>query len=337
MASKRIESVDVAKGIAILSIVVGHVQFFDAGGYDVTGAWLYQFHVPLFFVVAGYFLSDKHRLRAFVAAKAFRLLVPYVLTAGVIVAVAALLQATRGSTWPSVYAQPIDALFAAAYGCGSWLVPTPAHIAPIGALWFLPALFIALVVCRLLLQLKHGLLLTIPIAAVCLVSARALWLPFSIQSAGVATLFVAAGYWLKGRSFLEKKPGPVLLLVCACVFVIAGIYNLHLSFASLISLGNIAFSLVIALSSSVLVLFASRLVDDRVKPLSRVLAWFGRSSLVVLCAHALLLDVGLRTVIATTGLTGNALSAVDLAVQLAVLAACVGAFKHVPGLRRVFY
>ena len=339
MSSKRIEAVDVAKGIAIITMVIGHIQFFDAAGYDLTGRWIYQFHMPLFFVIAGYFLSTKHPLGKFVKGKVFRLLVPYLAINLVVVIVTALVWAINGgNSWPMLFAQPKDALFALLYGCGSWLVPTPADIAPIGATWFLLAMFIAIVFCRVCLMLKHGLLLTIPVAIVCLATAHVIWLPFSLQSAGVASLFIAAGYYLKQHDFLRKPISPLLVLVSVCIFVIAGIYDLKISIASLFTAGNVLFSLVIALSGSLLFLNISRAVDDHAKPVARFLTFFGKSSMVVLCVHSLLLNLGFRTFLAAlTGLDGNLLSCVDLPLQLAICAGCVAAFKHIPGIRRIFY
>ena len=339
MSSKRIESVDVAKGIAIICMVIGHIHFFNTAGADVTERWIYQFHMPLFFVIAGYFLSTKHPIDEFVKGKALRLLVPYLVINLMLLVVNAVVWTWHdGNAWPLLLAQPKDVLLALLYGTGSWIVPTPADIAPIGATWFLLAMFIAIVFCRVCLRFKHGLLLTIPFAVICFLTARIFWMPFSLQSAGVASLFIAAGYWLKQHDFLRKPISPLLVLISVGIYVIAGIYNLEISLASLFTRGNVLFALVIALSGSLLFLNVSRLIDEHAKPVAHFLTFFGKSSMVVLCVHSLLLNLGLRTLLASfTGLDGNLLSCIDLPLQLAICAGCVVAFKRIPGIRRIFY
>ena len=48
-ARKRIEYVDVAKGIAILSVIVGHTfSAYDPG--SLLNRFIYSFHMPLFFI-----------------------------------------------------------------------------------------------------------------------------------------------------------------------------------------------------------------------------------------------------------------------------------------------
>ena len=53
--SKRIEYLDIAKGVGILLVVLGHNDF------EVISLFvqrlIYSFHMPLFFFLSGYFLN----------------------------------------------------------------------------------------------------------------------------------------------------------------------------------------------------------------------------------------------------------------------------------------
>ena len=64
--------IDVAKGLGILFIVLGHV---------VPNAWmnqiLYSFHVPLFFILSGFTYQCKSDKKRFYVSKGKRLLIPY--------------------------------------------------------------------------------------------------------------------------------------------------------------------------------------------------------------------------------------------------------------------
>lgn len=48
----RIKFLDIAKGIAILAIIAGHT------GPDWVKQFVFTFHVPVFFIISGYFLKE---------------------------------------------------------------------------------------------------------------------------------------------------------------------------------------------------------------------------------------------------------------------------------------
>lgn len=52
---KRIEYIDIAKGIGMILVVIGHC----INDKTFPGTWIYSFHMPLFFVLSGLCFSDK--------------------------------------------------------------------------------------------------------------------------------------------------------------------------------------------------------------------------------------------------------------------------------------
>ncbi len=84
-AQARTPWVDTAKGVGIILVVVGHtLRGLDGSGVLPAGwkfvdAWIYAFHMPLFFFLAGLFLehSTRRPLGAFIDSKARRILWPY--------------------------------------------------------------------------------------------------------------------------------------------------------------------------------------------------------------------------------------------------------------------
>jgi len=50
---KRILYFDIAKGIAILAVIIGHL----GGLPDILGRFIFSFHMPLFFLISGYFMK----------------------------------------------------------------------------------------------------------------------------------------------------------------------------------------------------------------------------------------------------------------------------------------
>ena len=68
----RLVEFDVLKGISILLVIIGHARpFFPI--YE----FIYSFHVPLFFIVSGYFFSNKDSLWGAIVKFSKQLLKPY--------------------------------------------------------------------------------------------------------------------------------------------------------------------------------------------------------------------------------------------------------------------
>lgn len=304
-ARPRIEFVDVAKGIAILSIVAGHVGFINPDAESLLVRIVFPYHVPVFYLIAGYFLTDHQPFVRFAKQKARRLLVPYVLTCLFIVAVVAFLSALRGTANPpTIYTTARDALKASLYGSGT-LVPEGFQI--IGAIWYLEALFIALLEMRLLIG--HEVLAPIVVLALGVGSALTaqdlgIWLPFNIQSGFFGGLFVYVGHLMK-RAELMGRPWRTSTVIAfaaalACVYV-WGVHKGCLTYAVQAYPGANWLGIPFSVCASVLVLCASWLIDRYAPPAKRFLAWWGKNSLDVLCVHLVCLDCGLAFVLTKLG------------------------------------
>ena len=55
--TKRLEYLDVTKGFSILLIVLGHIYTKE----NVINAYMYSFHVPIFFIISGMLLKYKNK------------------------------------------------------------------------------------------------------------------------------------------------------------------------------------------------------------------------------------------------------------------------------------
>lgn len=106
MASQRIEYLDAVKGFAIFLVVVGHAILWNAPDWElniqfdahnpsalyrgIIFQWIYSFHMPLFFMISGFFLKSidagmvglqkRSHLKQTIISKSQRLLVPYFVT-----------------------------------------------------------------------------------------------------------------------------------------------------------------------------------------------------------------------------------------------------------------
>lgn len=122
----RSESIDVARGIAIILVVLGHNRALSTAWPSLVAA-IFLFHVPLFFLLSGRVLRPEHPLSA-APRLSRRLLAPFAVAA-VLVGVAKCV--TRAESLP-------ETLLGIAWATGQTL--------PWSHLWFLPALFLALLV-----------------------------------------------------------------------------------------------------------------------------------------------------------------------------------------------
>lgn len=68
----RLEWIDIAKGLAIIFVVVGH-----ATGASILGKYIYSFHMPLFFIISGMcFVRGKYNYGEFLMKRFRQLIIP---------------------------------------------------------------------------------------------------------------------------------------------------------------------------------------------------------------------------------------------------------------------
>ena len=74
---------DVAKGILIICVVIGHVINFEYFLTSVVKTVIYAFHMPAFFIISGILMNPEklknQTFRSFVKRKIKRFIIPYVL------------------------------------------------------------------------------------------------------------------------------------------------------------------------------------------------------------------------------------------------------------------
>jgi fucose 4-O-acetylase-like acetyltransferase len=77
---ERNDTIDIMKGIGIISVVLGHCGLLPPKIIH----FIYSFHMPLFFIIAGYFYKERGVV-ASLQKDAKRLLFPYVVFATIFV------------------------------------------------------------------------------------------------------------------------------------------------------------------------------------------------------------------------------------------------------------
>ena len=263
---ERLTYLDVAKGIGILLVVIGHVYAFNRQIVDrFFVIWLYSFHMPLFFIISGMLIAykDEKDIWKFVKKRIKGILIPYVFFSIFSIIVFAIVNDFSRE----VFVQNVKATI-----CG----------VGIDTLWFLPALFFGEVIffiLRNLLKNKY---------VICIISAIIYTLGnFMMKDYGLICLFlgricIAVGFIMIGNytmNLIRKRNMPWYgLIVIAILSVILSKIN------GLVDLNNLVFNnhilyLINSLIGTYLILEISKLID-----IDEITYW-GRNTLIVMATH----------------------------------------------------
>jgi len=70
---KRLDYIDMAKGIGIILVVLGHIIYTE----ESIRVWISSFHMPLFFLIAGIVMAIKNESNIDIRKKFNSLIIPY--------------------------------------------------------------------------------------------------------------------------------------------------------------------------------------------------------------------------------------------------------------------
>lgn len=332
--NKRLDSFDIAKGIAILCVILGHL-----GIYNIVRT-VYVFHMPIFFIISGYFLSQRQEFKTFCKNKARGLLLPYYCTCFFICILSIPLAIfLKHSVLKTVWNWIGGSLYAAGIVEVHGLIPhMPIFI---GALWFLWALFWGLLAVRWILDTfpeKYHLLIIASVAWIGYQTAQTIWLPLDIQAGLTAMIFIYIGYVAKKEQVLSRPHSPAILALC--IGTVAWCIKYFKGFGMVSNYyGNGLMNIFGALAATYLILLVCGKLEN-LSVLSSVLTWYGRNSIIILAFHIIELDLlpwnqilifiqrfGLSKTIALLGI-----------VALKITWATTGVFvvKNIPLLRKVY-
>ena len=128
MEKNRIIYFDIAKGIGMLCVILGHLSL------SAINMVVFTFHMPLFFIISGYFMK-KQDTRLVIHKKFRQLLIPYFLTCLAIAGVSIVKDLLLGRTDELAH-NLLLWCYAGFYGSGN-PYSHPFYVKAIGAIWFL--------------------------------------------------------------------------------------------------------------------------------------------------------------------------------------------------------
>ena len=319
----RLGYIDVAKGIGILCVMLGHF------GIQAIDKVVFTFHMPLFFLISGYFINDNVSIWEFVKRKISRLLVPYYVTGVSICFLLILADIVRG-LWNQI---PIDfwnIIIAILYGS---CLDVTKQIHGIGAIWFLWALFWSTLMVRIFCKLKwRGAIWIWVLALASYLTSLFIWLPLSIQQGGCAAIFVYFGWKLKQIDLKKYIKNIWLMLFAFGVFVLQILFDIRVDMAkNTYDLGVV--SVLGAVIICFLVLCVSNIIcSTRMPIISRVLCFWGKYSLIMLCFHQIEMRVfpwSIVTYILKSMEMTRWFNCVAIPIRIVLCTVCTGIFVYI--------
>lgn len=288
MEKNRIQFIDIARGIAIICIILGHM------GSNSINRVVFTFHVPIFYFITGYFTNNKIPVRNFIKNKFKTLLIPYACTCLVIILLAMIKSGILYGTDAAIQSI-LEWLFASLYGAGGTL-KAPFYIIPIGAIWFLWATFWGSMFLRCSLNLKRGyrMVMVSLLFIIGYWSREWMWFPYSIQAGCCATLFMYLGYLLreskdklKELSMETKIAGTIMAFLVWLEFI----KNFKSFWLVSCDIGRGAIDIFGCICGCYIVVLVSRFIEKHIKLLADALAFLGKYSLFMLCVHIVELNL----------------------------------------------
>ena len=278
MKQQRLEWVDVAKGMGMFFVIVGHCN-----GENFLQILLYAFHMPLFFFLSGLFILGRKEspLIDQIKRKSKQLLIPLYVFSIVL----------------GLYSYTIAYLSGNDFSISNRLIGMLLQFKGgefHGSLWFLSCLFIMstamLLICRLTAFDKFGGVICAMISLIGSVYVKYVGvdLPWCIELAAVNMIFMWLGVYIsRNPNIVRFSPGIFFLSVIVFVaFAYMNYYHLETitdEFKN--QLGIIPLFYIAAISGIYVIVLLSQ------KCGGKLLNWMGKNSLLLYCLHFLLLLV----------------------------------------------
>lgn len=272
MKERNVE-IDIMKGIAILCVMLGHTTWIPGW----LGTFIYSFHMPLFFIVSGYFAKTYSKYQGsgweYVIKNLRQLVVPYFIIGG-LSCIYPLIQAIYYSDYSLVTHKAIALVLALDRTWADTLFD--ADVAPI---WFLLALFWGRMIFYWLSRWDKWL---IPVSLVLSIAMILLHphvvTPLCIGRGFEGLCFITIGWVYRKYSFpLWIKIISVIGWVCSMWLGSMDMYFYRYSCMPIDIIG--------ACGGTLVIYYVSKGIAKTF--LKSFFAWCGRNSLVILGAHTI--------------------------------------------------
>lgn len=263
---QRVDTFDIMKFVGIILVIVGHMT-------GLFREFIFSFHMPLFFILAGYFYHQRS------IAESFRLDVKHLVYPYMLTAVAIFLTYSLCSTFKDDIS--LKHWFAAmCYGSGSTEHTSLflAHVPAIGAIWFLLALFWCKNIFNVIVHyLKYWYVTSIVVSLIAIAVDRYLInLPWAILPGAGAVMFYATGYYIKLHAGF-RKINPFLATLCILVWIVSFL-KFGLIGMVICSYPNFLINVIGAFGGTYVLFLVSDVLSTCRYPMRKMMIWGGKTA-----------------------------------------------------------
>lgn len=275
---KRVEWIDVCKGLGIILVVLGHTPI-----PMFLGDLIFSFHMPLFFFLSGYlFQSNKYKnFFSFFKRKVHTILVPYAFFATIVYLFWVFIGRTHGDgsridipVW-----KPLVGIFYSV-GTDDWLVFNI-------PLWFLTCIMVVEIAFFAISKQPENKIILITIVCSIIGCFLSLFLPFrlpwSLDTAFTGLVFFSNGYLLRENIKKLLKLNKLSRFIIALLLITLNILFVHLNGRidmNSNTYNNYFYFYIAAFTGIFSVILISQLIKK-----NKILSYFGVYSLIVLALH----------------------------------------------------
>lgn len=278
LPKKRIEYLDIARGIAIILMIIGHIVDF---GWKRNA--IFSFHMPLFVIISGMFYREK-KIIPFVTNIIKKLILPYIIVILITNIIREFAIDNNGDIFSILKSYIKQILYSYSY------LKVKTNIKPIGVLWFFPFLAIIRIIFYILKRICKEDDALLGVFCLCIsyigyiLGIKGKWLLYSADVAFSGVILYYIGYIfykhrILDRIFENKK------LICAILLI----WILGIKFGSIeLAVRNYPgglFSIATAVCGTIIILKISMVIEKKAKVLTKVLSWFGKNSMYILLIH----------------------------------------------------
>ena len=268
LKKKRIEYIDITKGIAILLMIVGHTL--QAGW---KRSLIYSFHMPLFILISGFLYKENKSIKTTLITIVKKLLLPCFIT----LIITDILKYLIYHDSLNCNQLIMQIILSHTNKVGDTL--------GLGVLWFLPFLGIIRIIFTVINKYfsnytVFGIVILFSLVGF-LLGKHKLFLPWSIDIALVALIFYYVGFLIKKKDLLSK----INIFLLFLLFIVGLCFqNIELATRSY---PGYYICVNTAIAGSLLIIKFSFLLNKKVPNIMKIFSWYGRNSLKILCFHYL--------------------------------------------------
>ena len=307
---ERIETFDILKGIGIILMIVAHTY----GPSSISWDFIYAFHMPLFFIVAGYFYKQKP-ITELLKKNVKQLLLPYLTLCLIIIVLTQIRH-------PHSIRNDIEGT-----------------LNGMGPGWFLLAMFMVRIVFSYILKFfpRHYLFISLLISlSICCIAYQHNITSFlSFFPCLVSLFFVAFGYYIKMHSLIEfeRNHSFFCIILGLSFWLITSLYGK-------VEMSQCIFKLLVidlcgSLGGTFLVYKLSQFINNSNGYAKYILSHAGRYSIVILLFHSIDYCVPIWYLI-ELNISPSILLSFILMLRLLFVTTCVIITLHTRFLRTFF-